>query len=276
MLRLATQQLNPFGWLERKVLFVPERSFRGNPGHVGLEYTDIFPVAPSGPGRTTREVKLHGWHMPFESSSGSPVPVWLILHGNGGNISVRLDQYKAIRDRYEASLVAIDYRGYGKSEGTPSEQGFYADALAAYELTQQLHPNSKIIVFGRSMGGAVAARLASVVAPDALILEASISSMREIVRERAPWTHYSPVRFMVRSRFETTSYVANSSVPKLIFHGDSDRTVSYHHSQRIFAAASEPKQLEIIPNGDHDGLDLVNPDQYHSVVRDFLEMYGVL
>jgi fermentation-respiration switch protein FrsA (DUF1100 family) len=266
MPRLISRPLNPFAWLERKALFTPERSFRGNPEHVGLDYTDIFPATSDG-------VKLHGWHMPAGSPSAH---VWLILHGNGGNISVRLDQYKAIRDRYGVSIVAIDYRGYGKSEGKPSEYGLYSDALAAYQLTQKLHPNSKIIVFGRSLGGAVASQLASVVTPPALILEASISSMKEIVRERAPWTHYSPARFMVRSKFETASHVSNSSVPKLIIHGDSDQTVSFQHSERIFAAASEPKQLEIIPSGDHDGLDLVDPERYHSVVSEFLRDHGVL
>lgn len=266
MLRLIFRYMNPLAWLERKALFAPERSFRGNPEHVGLDYTDISPVTSDG-------VKLHGWHMPAGSAS---TPVWLILHGNGGNISVRLDQYKAIRDRYGASIVAIDYRGYGKSEGEPSEHGLYSDALAAYQLTKQLHPNSKIVAFGRSMGGAVASQLASVVTPTVLILEASISSMKEIVRERAPWTHYSPARIMVRSKFETTSHVANSSVPKLIIHGDSDQTVSFRHSERIFAAASEPKQLEIIPNGDHDGLDLVDPERYHSIVNEFLRDHGVL
>ena len=126
------------------------------------------------------------------------------------------------------------------------------------------------------MGGAVASQLVSVVTPNALILEASISSMPEIVRERAPWTHYSPARFMVRSKFETTSHVASNSVPKLILHGDADQTVSYQHSERIFAAATDPKQLEIIPNGDHDGLDLVDPERYHTVVSEFLREHDAL
>ena len=117
MRSVIPKQLNPFAWLERKALFAPERSFRGNPDHVGLEYADIFPVANDG-------VRLHGWHMPASASSESRNAVWLILHGNGGNISVRLDQYKAIRDRYGASIIAIDYRGYGKSEGSPLKAVF--------------------------------------------------------------------------------------------------------------------------------------------------------
>lgn len=270
---------NPFSWLERQTLFLPERSFRGTPEHVGLEFEDIFPVTSDG-------VKLHGWHMPAAvgatgsvgsvGSDGSTGVVWLIFHGNGGNISVRLDQYQAIQQRYGASVVAIDYRGYGRSEGIPSEAGLYLDALAAYELAQQLHPGKKIVVFGRSLGGAVAAQLATVVNPAAVVLEAAISSIPDVMREHASWTRYSPVRFIIRARFDTKAHVSKSSVPKLIFHGDSDQTVSHSSAERIFAAAREPKQIEIIPGGDHDGLDLVDPESYHGVLRGFLVKHGVL
>ena len=244
---------------------MPERSFRGTPEHVGLVFEDIFPVASDG-------VRLHGWHMP----GGSEDVVWLIFHGNGGNISVRLDQYAEIHRRYDASIFAIDYRGYGRSEGGPSETGFYADALAAYELVRELHPGKKIVVFGRSMGGAVAAQLATVTSPTALILEATLSSILDVTRDQAPWTRYLPMGLLLRSRFDTKGYVSRSSVPKLIFHGDSDRTVPHTSSERIFAAARPPKQLHLIPGGDHDGLDLVDPDGYHGVLRKFLIEHGAL
>jgi len=266
-----TRLLHPFAWLERKALFLPERSFRGTPDHVGLDHTDIAPVTADG-------VKLHGWHIPaaVAPSESEPGSVWLILHGNGGNISVRLDQYKEIHRRYNASIIAIDYRGYGRSEGEPSEEGLYADALAAYEFAKQLYPNKKIVVFGRSMGGAVAAQLASVVSPAALVLEASISSLQHIMFERAPWIRYTPIRFIVHSKFETVKHVALGSVPKLIFHGDADQTVSYRNSELIFSAATEPKQLEMVPGGDHDGLDLVDPEKYHLVLADFLDRHNAL
>ena len=255
---------HPFKWLERKALYVPERSFRGTPDHVGLEYDDVFPVAADG-------VKLHGWHMP-----GSSDVVWLILHGNGGNIGVRLDQYKAIHHRYGASIVAVDYRGYGRSDGEPSEEGFYADALAAYWLAAELHPGKRVVVFGRSMGGPVAAQLASIIDPAALVLEASISSLQAVMRERASWIRFTPFPMIIRAKFETTKYVANSSTPTLIFHGDSDQAVSIQNAERIFRAAAEPKQLEIIEEGDHDGLDLVDTDRYHSVLSEFLTAHDAL
>ena len=258
---------NPLLWLERQALFAPEKSLRGTPDHVGLEYDDVFPV-------TADRVKLHGWHIPGTSNT-----VWLIFHGNGGNISVRLDQYREIHRRYGASILAIDYRGYGRSEGSPSEAGFYTDALATFALARELHRAKKIVVFGRSMGGAVAAHLGSVVPEvevDALVLEASISSVPEVMRELAPWTRFTPVRFIIRSKFPTTRYVASRSTPLLVIHGDSDRTVSYKNAERIFEAASQPKQLEIIPGGDHDGLDLVDPQRYHLVLEEFLSGHDVL
>lgn len=161
---------------------------------------------------------------------GSSDVVWLILHGNGGNIGVRLDQYKAIHHRYGASIVAVDYRGYGRSVGEPSEEGFYADALAAHWLAAELHPGKRVVVFGRSMGGPVAAQLASVVDPAALVLEASISSLQAVMRERASWIRFTPFPMIIRAKFETTKYVANSSTPTLIFHGDSDQAVSIQNA----------------------------------------------
>ena len=260
--------MNPLSWLswlERQALFAPERALRGTPEHVGLEFDDVFPVAADG-------VMLHGWNIPGPSSN----VVWLIFHGNGGNISVRLDQFQEIHRRYGASILAIDYRGYGRSEGVPSERGFYADALAAYKLATELHPGNKIVLFGRSMGGPVAAQLASITQPAALILEAAISSVPDVVRERAAWTRFVPVRLIMQSSFDSTKCVANLPVPTLVIHGDSDRTVSAANAERIYEAASDPKQLEIVPGGDHDGLDLVDPESYHLVLGDFLRKYDAL
>jgi hypothetical protein len=267
-LRSLRPFLHPWASLERKFLFFPERTFRGTPEHVDLEYEDIFPV-------TSDDVKLHGWHIPVDSEDTSDT-VWLIFHGNGGNIGVRLDQYEEINYRYEAPIIAIDYRGYGRSEGEPSEQGMYIDAMAAFEMTQQLHPGKKIVVFGRSLGGPVAAQLASMISPAALILEASISSLAAVMRERAPWIQYSPLRFIIRSKFETTKYVSGGNVPTLILHGDSDRTVSPENAHRIFDAASNPRQLHIVKGGDHDGLDLVESDEYHEVLSEFLDEHEAL
>ena len=151
-----------------------------------------------------------------------------------------------------------------------------ADALATYELACELHPGKQIVVFGRSMGGAVAAQLATVTSPAVLVLEATFSSILDMTRELAPWTRFLPMGLLLKTRFDTVGYVSNSTVPKLIFHGDSDRTVPHTSSARIFAAARPQKKLHLIPGGDHDGLDLVDPAGYHGILREFLAEHGAL
>jgi uncharacterized protein len=259
--------LNPLAWIELQMLFIPERSFRGDPSHVGLDYQDVFPVTSDG-------VTLHGWHMPEALGADKPSAksVWLIFHGNGGNVGGRLDQYQEIHRRYGMPIVVVDYRGYGRSEGEPSEHGLYADARAAYDLVRQLHPNKKVIVFGRSLGGPVAAQLTSDVQPAVLVLEAAISSVRAMLVERIPWAKFTPIPLFLRSKFDTLAHVANLTTPTLILHGDADQTVSPDNSKRIYEAlpSSTTKTIEIVTDGDHNGLDLVDPERYHHVLRSFL------
>ena len=137
-------------------------------------------------------------------------------------------------------------------------------------------PGKQIVVFGRSLGGAVAAQLATVTSPAVLVLEATFSSILDMTRELAPWTRFLPMGLLLKTRFDTVGYVSNSTVPKLIFHGDSDRTVPHTSSARIFAAARPQKKLHLIPGGDLDGLDLVDPAGYHGILREFLAEHGAL
>ena len=121
--------------------------------------------------------------------------------------------------------------------------------MTACNFATDLHPGKKIILFGRSMDGAVAAQLASITQPAALNFEAAISSVPDVMRERAGWTRFVPVHFIMQSRFNSKKYIANLPVPTLVIHGDSGRTVSIANAERLYGAASDPKQLEIIPRG---------------------------
>ena len=112
--------------------------------------------------------------------------------------------------------------------------------------------------------------------PAAVVLEATLSSVLDVTHEQVPWTRYVPIGLLLRSRFDAASYVSRSSVPKLIFHGGSDTTISRTNSERIFASARSPKQIHLIPGGDHNGLDLVDPELYHGILRDFLAEFGAL
>jgi len=250
---------NPLGWLERLLLYGPERSYRGTPAHLGMEYKDIFL-------ETSDSVRIHSWLI-----RGPEKLVFLIFHGNGGNISVRLDQYRDLNERLGASVLAVDYRGYGQSDGSPSEGGLYEDARTALDYVRREFPDSTVVVFGRSLGSAVASNLAQNnphVA--ALILEAGLASIKEVMFEYSPWTKYSPVRFILRANYPTLEHIKNVHCPVLILHGTADETVSHGNSERIFAAANEPKQLELIEGGDHDYLDQVNPSKYYELLDAFL------
>jgi fermentation-respiration switch protein FrsA (DUF1100 family) len=158
----------------------------------------------------------------------------------------------------------------------PSETGFYDDSLTTYRLVRQIYPQKKIVLFGRSMGGAVAAQLASVVSNAALLLEASIASIANVIREHAAWTRHVPISLLFRSKFDTQGYVASRAVPTLMLHGDCDRTVSYTNSERILSSVIGQKKLHIVTGGEHDGLDLVDPDEYHGVISEFLSENGAL
>ena len=129
----------------------------------------------------------------------------------------------------------------------PFRTWFYTDALTAYNFATDLHPGKKIISFGQSMDGVVAAQLASITQPAALNFEAAISSVPDVMLERAGWTRFVPVHFTMQSRFNSKKYIANLPVPTLVIHGDSGRTVSTANAERLYGAASDPKQLEIIP-----------------------------
>ncbi|MGA0275417.1 MAG: alpha/beta hydrolase [Dehalococcoidia bacterium] len=253
---------NPLGWLERLLLYGPERSYRGTPEHLDMDYEDVFL-------ETSDSIRIHSWLI-----RGPEKLVFLIFHGNGGNISVRLDQYRDLNNRLGASVLAVDYRGYGQSDGTPSEDGLYEDARTSLEYVNRELPDSKIVVFGRSLGSAVASNLAQNNPQiDALILEAGLSSIQQVMFEYSPWTKYSPVRFILRANYPTLEHVKNIRCPVLILHGTADSTVSHGNSKRIFAAANEPKQLELIEGGDHDFLDQVNPEKYYESITSFLQSY---
>ncbi|MDP7089699.1 MAG: hypothetical protein QF590_00170 [Dehalococcoidia bacterium] len=140
----------------------------------------------------------------------------------------------------------MDYQGYGRPEGEPPEEGMYLDATATYELNRKLHPGKKIVVFGRSMCGAVAAHLAKDVSRTALVLEAAISSLRYAMHEQVPLTRFLPRYLIMRSKLETTKHVSTRLVPTLILHGNSYQTVSVENTHRIFEAAPKPKQMHIL------------------------------
>jgi fermentation-respiration switch protein FrsA (DUF1100 family) len=248
---------------ERSIIYVPgDREVPDPPAHLALRHRSIeFLTADS--------VRLHAWVVPAAPADSGGW--WLLInHGNYGNIGFgeRPEFYAHARD-LGLNLFAYDYRGYGRSEGRPAEQGIYADALGAYRyLVDSLQvPPTRIILFGHSLGTGVATELAARVPAAALVLEAPYTSLPDVGQEAYPWL---PVRFLAGERYETIAKIGGVTVPKLIFHSPEDDIVPYAHGRRVFAAAAEPKRFVTVRGG-HAGAFREDSNVYFGAIRALIE-----
>jgi len=223
------------------LVFFPEieREVMATPAKIGLPFEDIHLQTSDG-------ISLHGWYIP----SAQPRGTVLFLHGNAGNISHRLDSVQMLH-RLGYSTLIFDYRGYGNSSGKPSEQGTYLDAEAAWRyLSEQQHiPSCRIVLFGESLGGAVAAWLAAREKPAALVISSSFTSVPDLAQQRYP---YLPARLLARIHYNTREYLRSVAAPVLIAHSPQDDIVPFEHGRALFAAANPPKQFLELAGGHND------------------------
>ena len=243
-------------FFQERLLYFPLRGISTTPNLVGLPYEEV--------GLTTSDnVRLSGWFIPAESSQR----ILLFFHGNAGNISHRLE---SILQFHQLGLhdFVIDSRGYGLSEGQPTEAGTYLDAEAAwhYLVNQKGFDPEEIIIFGRSLGGAVAAALAEKHPPRSLILESTFTSIPDLAARRYP---FLPVRRLARLQYNTAARLPNIHVPLLIIHSREDRVIPYQHGERLFEIANDPKQFLQISGSHNDGF-LVSASQYEAAVGQFI------
>ncbi|TVQ30744.1 MAG: alpha/beta hydrolase, partial [Wenzhouxiangella sp.] len=205
-----------------RLVFLPHvagRDLVATPHHLGLVYDDV--ELHTADGET-----LHGWWLPHSQARGT----LLFKHGNAGNISHRLDSLR-IFNELGLNVLIFDYRGYGQSSGRPSEQGTYKDARAAWDwlIDEAGVQPGEVILFGRSMGGAIAAQLATEVRPAGVIVESSFSSIADIASEYYGWL---PVRWLTRIHFPTADFLAQTDVPVLVVHSREDEIVRFEHAER--------------------------------------------
>lgn len=221
-------------------IYFPERRIDATPKSLGLPYEEIAL-------RTEDGVRISAWYVPASGNRGTV----LFCHGNGGNISHRLDSI-SVFNRLGLNVLIFDYRGYGMSEGSPDEQGTYRDAEAAYRclVNDKKCDRRRIIVFGRSLGGAVAAWLAARHAAGMLILESAFASIPDVAADLYPWL---PVRLLSRYEYRTADYVQGVRCPVLVIHSRDDEMIPLIHGLRIYAAAAEPKSFLEISGGHNDG-----------------------
>ena len=236
---------------------LPSREIRATPADLGLAFEAVQLTTADGE-------TLEGWFIPAPGARGT----LLYLHGNGGNIAHRLDPI-AVFHRLGLDILIFDYRGYGGSTGTPTEQGTYQDALAAWNyLTQErgVVPG-RIVLFGESLGGSIAAWLAAQRPPAALILYASFISLPEIAQDLYP---IFPARWLARYHYDTRAALRTVDSPVLILHSPADEIVPFRHGQALLSAAPEPKRLVELRGGHNDAL-LISRDVYGQEVNALLQ-----
>lgn len=227
--------------------FFPYATLDQTPEEWGVAYEDVFLD-------TADDVRLHGWYIPRHDSK----QVLLFFHGNAGNISHRGASVE-IFHRLGLNVFIFDYRGYGKSQGKPDENGLYEDARAAWRyLTNERKFDQKdIILFGRSLGGAVAAELAAEVQPGGLILESTFSSAREVANVIFPVLSRLIV---LRYDFNTAAHMRQITSPVLVLHSPDDEIIPLRLGEQVFQAANEPKSFVKMRGGHNNGFLMSQPD----------------
>ncbi|MFC1917567.1 alpha/beta hydrolase [Chloroflexota bacterium] len=237
-------------------VYHPERVISVDPSDIGLEFESVS-------FRTEDKVMLSGWYIPSEGATG----VVLFCHGNAGNISHRLESIE-IFHRLGMNIFIFDYRGYGRSEGKPSEIGTYRDVEAVWRYLvkeRQENPN-RIVVIGRSLGGAVAAWLAHSHTPAILILESAFTSAPDIAGKLYP---FLPVRLLSRFKYNTAEYLDEVDCPVLIVHSREDEIMPFSHGQRLFERARGTKEfLEI--SGTHNEGFITSGKRYEEGLNAFI------
>lgn len=237
------------------LIFPRSRDVYQTPAAVGWPYEDVL---LSVNGETT-----HGWFIPAEDPSGTI----LFSHGNAGTIAGRLESIAVFRS-LGFDVLIYDYGGYGKSTGGPSETRCYADirAIWHYLTTDRGIQGDQIVLFGRSLGAAVAIDLATEVEPASIILESCFLSVARMARETFPIV---PGRFLVRHKFDNTEKITGIRCPKLFIHSSGDEIVPYRHGKKLFELAPAPKTFLTLRGGHNDGF-FLSADIYKKGLDEFL------
>lgn len=252
----TTPYRSPWAMLEQAKVYQPVRYPEGNWRPAGLAYEDAWFAAADG-------TRLHGWFVPCQQ----PRAVVLFAHGNSGNIAVLADVLKDFCRRHRVAVMVFDYRGFGRSEGTPSEDGLYQDARAArvWLAHRSGLRETDLVLMGRSLGGGVMVDLAAKDGARGLVLESTFTSIPDVGRHYAP---YLPVRWLMVSRFESLEKISSYHGPLLESHGDADSVIPYAQAERLFAAANQPKWFVRIRGGDHND---PQSEEYHRLLDAFLD-----
>jgi uncharacterized protein len=240
--------------LDELLLFFPAKFPAGNWQPADLKFEDANFNAADG-------TKLHGWYCPSEK----PRAVVLFAHGNAGNLTHRANALRRWQSELQTTIMIFDYRGYGRSEGTPSVEGILQDARAARTFLAKRAgvTESQIVLAGESLGGAVAIDLAAKAGARGLVLQNTFSSLKDVAM-----VHYPKLAFLVPpAKLDSASLIGNFKGPLMQCHGDADRTIPFELGEKLFKAGNEPKQF--VRNGGNDHNDRL-PESYWHELDQFL------
>ncbi|MFQ5801604.1 MAG: alpha/beta hydrolase [Candidatus Methylomirabilales bacterium] len=242
---------------EKGTVFFPDPYLIGTPADVGLAYEEVFFGTRDG-------VRLHGWYVPRQGSSTT----LLWFHGNAGNISHRLENLALVHERVGVNVFIFDYREYGKSEGEISKAGTFLDAFAAFGYLcsrSDLDP-SRILLFGRSLGTALATAVAAEQSCLGIILEAAFTSTDDIMRL---YFRFLPPLPPGTVKYDTLSLIGKVMAPKLIIHGEHDEIIPVWMGRRLYEAASSPKELYLVPGATHNDTYMAGGQEYFAKLKTF-------
>lgn len=253
-----------FLWFDQEhFIFFPSNVDAMTPASFRLPFDDVWiPLSPAS------QEKLHGWWIPNPATKR----VLLYLHGNGGNIGTNLEHAVRMRN-FGASVLIVDYRGYGRSTNRfPSESRVYEDAEAAWQylVREKAIKPQEIVVYGHSLGAAIAIELVSR-HPEAagLISESSFTSIVDMAKNEQAYSYF-PVRWLVRQKFASLSKIPSIKIPILFIHGTGDEVALFKMSEQLYAAASGEKKLLLIDGAGHEDCAIHGAEKYKNAVQSFL------
>jgi fermentation-respiration switch protein FrsA (DUF1100 family) len=250
---------------EGRMVYYPARVLDAKPGQLGRPFEEVFIPVENGE-------QIHAWYFPAHPGQvqASDHAV-LVCHGNAGNISHRLDLAQVLLEA-GGSVLLFDYRGYGLSSGKPGEEGTYRDAQAAWRwLAQKGFAGTNIVAYGESLGGGVATELAVREPLGGLILQSTFTSIPDLGAELFPWL---PVRLVGSIKYDNLHKLPRLKIPILILHSRQDRLIAFHHGERNFAAANQPKYFCEI-NGDHNDALYASRPLFLGAIKDFLHSLAI-
>jgi hypothetical protein len=251
----AMGPLSPLASSERQAVFQPAPYPLGNWQPAAIRPEECWFAAGDG-------TRLHGWYLPHPQ----PRATLLFCHGNAGNITLLADWLAVLNRQHGLSVMTLDYRGYGRSEGEPSEDGILQDARAARDWLarrQAIDPRD-IVLMGQSLGGAVAIDLAAKDGARGLVVLSTFTALPDVALDHMPWL---PAWWVMTMRLNSLEKIGDYSGPVLVSHGDADEVIPYDHGVALYQACPGPKRFVTLSGGRNND---PQPVAYHQALAEFL------